>query len=110
MILSNSMAQRGGYRPGAGRKKGAASIIAEGIRALIAKKFQEEIEPIVDKAIKQAKRGDRYARDWLTENSIGRAPQALIHTGDEDGGPIKVDITAPLKKVYGAKQIGRAHV
>ena len=79
----------GGKRPGAGRKKGYAAIEAEKARVFIAKKLVEELGPIVDKAIKQAKEdGDKHAREWLTDRAFGKATQ-FIATDPEH--PLVID-------------------
>ena len=63
---------RGGYRQNAGRKKGFASIEAEKAREYIAGKLKTELGPIIDKAIKQARLGDKSAREWLVERAYGK--------------------------------------
>jgi erythromycin esterase-like protein len=68
---------KGGKREGAGRKKGFAALEAEKAREIIAKKLADSLEPIVNKAIKQAEEGDRFAREWLLDRAYGRVPQAV---------------------------------
>ena len=71
---------KGGKRPGAGRKKGSKAshtLEAEKAREFILKKLTASLEPIVDKAIKQAKAGDHKAREWLADRAMGRVPQAV---------------------------------
>ena len=46
---------RGGKRPGAGRKKGLASIKAEEARSYTVKRIAEELEPILSAQIELAK-------------------------------------------------------
>ena len=65
-----------------------AAILAEKTRVYIAKRLEKENKPIIDKAIEQAKAGDRYARDFLYERAHGKVAQPL--TGPDDG-PIKVE-------------------
>ncbi len=84
------MAQRGGYRPGAGRKKGIASIEAEKMHAFIAEKLSQNIGPIVAKAIEQAVDGNQAARDWLSDRALGKPKQGIELTG-KDGEPFYVD-------------------
>jgi len=43
---------RGGYRVGAGRKKGFSALEAEKARNLICKKLEDKLTPIVEMAIK----------------------------------------------------------
>ena len=44
-------------------------------------------------AVEQAKKGDRHAREWLTDYLIGKPPQKLEHTG-ADGSPL-----IPVKEI-----------
>lgn len=83
------MSKHGGKREGAGRKKGFAALEAEKARELIAIKLQKSFAPIVDKAIRQAKAGDKAAREWLTERAYGKIPTAL-EVPDGDG---KIEIS-----------------
>lgn len=71
---------KGGKRKGAGRKKGSKAthtLEAETAKKVIISKFVAALEPIVDKAIEQAKNGDKGAREWLSERALGRVPQAI---------------------------------
>ena len=68
---------KGGYRKGAGRKKGFAAINAEEARKLLAEKVAMEIEPISEVLISAAKSGDIRAIKELFDRAWGRAPQAL---------------------------------
>ena len=71
---------QGGKRKGAGRKKGSKAthtIEAEKAREFIIRKLVESLEPIVNKMIEQAKKGDRFAREELFNRAMGRPPQAL---------------------------------
>lgn len=66
-----------GYRRG-GKSKGYKAphtLEAQEQRKYVIKRFEEEIEPITNKAIQQAKKGDRYARDWLSNRSWGMPKQ-----------------------------------
>jgi len=78
------MAQRGGKRPGSGRKKGEATLLAQQARNFIASELEKNLKPIVDRAINDAKLGDKAARDWLSERGWGKVVQ-VIATEDEDG-------------------------
>lgn len=73
MNLINFM--RGGKRLCADRKRGFAAIEAEKARQLIVKKLETQLGPIVEKAIKQAKAGDKHAREWLVERAYGKTLQ-----------------------------------
>jgi len=86
------MAQRGGKREGAGRKKGFAALEAEKARELIATKLQVHFSPIVDKAIEQALDGDKYAREWLTQRGYGNVLQE-IDLGNRDGESFEINDT-----------------
>lgn len=83
------MAQRGGKREGAGRKKGLASILADKARDYIAEQLDKELKPIVEKAIEQAKVGDYKAREWLSERGWGKAVQAIV-TKDDEGNDLPI--------------------
>jgi hypothetical protein len=78
------MAQRGGARPGAGRKKGLASVMAEKARDILVEELMKSWLPIVQKAIEQATKGDAAARTWLNDNGFGKAMQRLS-LEDPDG-------------------------
>jgi hypothetical protein len=66
------MTTHGGKRTGAGRKTGFNALEAEKARELICLKLSENLGPIADIAIKQAKKGDRHARQWLMERAYGK--------------------------------------
>lgn len=70
---------KGGYRPGAGRKKGFKAIEAEKAREYIINRVSEELGPIIDKAIEQAKAGDQTARRELLDRAYGK-PRETIET------------------------------
>ena len=69
--------QRGGKREGAGRKKGFPALQHEKAREFLAIKLAIEFEPIVDKAIEQAKNGDTEARRGLTDRAWGKAKESM---------------------------------
>lgn len=75
---------KGGFRIGAGRKKGFAALEAEKARELIATKLKVHLEPIVDKAIVQATEGDKFAREWLVDRAYGKAQQP-VELSNPDG-------------------------
>lgn len=70
-----------------GRPKGYAALEAERQRNFIAEKLEKEFAPIVKKAIKQAKAGDKFAREWVTDRAYGKAVQAIDLRG-KDGEPL----------------------
>lgn len=83
---------KGGYRPGAGRKPGYASIAAEKARAYIAEQLDEHLGPIVLKAIEQATEGNQQARDWLSDRSWGKPGQSL-EVSNPDGSLKTIIVT-----------------
>lgn len=71
---------KGGARPNTGRPKGSVgthTLEAIAAREVIRKKLEEALEPILDKAVKQAIKGDRHAREWLADRAYGKSPQAI---------------------------------
>ena len=68
---------KGGYRPGAGRKKGFKAIESEKAREYIINRVSEELGPIIDKAIEQAKDGDQTARRDLLDRAYGRPRETV---------------------------------
>lgn len=60
-----------------GRPKGYPALEAERARLMIAEKLATEFEPILDKAIEQAKEGNKDARDWVTERAYGKPIQPI---------------------------------
>ena len=69
--------KNGGRREGSGRKRGYAAIEAEKAREIIIKKLVESVEPIVNKAVEQAKAGDYKAREWLSDRALGKTPTSI---------------------------------
>lgn len=66
---------RGGYRQGAGRKKGFAAKSAEESRRFIAAMVSKELESIGRALIKKAKKGDIPAIRELFDRAWGKTPQ-----------------------------------
>lgn len=67
-------------KPGPGRPKGSKAshtLVAEQARAYIIKRVKRDLKPIVDKAIEQAKTGDRAAREWLSDRAFGRPKETV---------------------------------
>lgn len=93
------MATAGGKRAGAGRKKGFAALEAERQRDFVAKKLVKEFAPIVDKAISQAKDGDKYAREWLADRAYGKSMQAVEMSG-KDGEDVPFPIMVITNALY----------
>ena len=67
----------GGKRKGAGRPKGYAALVAETTRSFIASEIKKSNAPIVKRAIEDAKKGDKHARDWLYEFAFGKPTQPI---------------------------------
>lgn len=82
------MAQRGGYRPGAGRPKDSKekqTLVKEQALLILREKVLAEIEPIAAVLIEKAKTGDIPAIKELFDRCFGKAPQSI--TG-ADGGAL----------------------
>ena len=80
------MAQNGGARPGAGRKKGqkaAHTLDAAKGKELLIKMYLEKIKPINEALIKKAEEGDIQAIKELHDRVYGRSPQPI--TGANGG-------------------------
>jgi hypothetical protein len=81
-----------------GRPKGLPALEAERARIMIAEKLVTEFEPIVDKAIMQAKEGLKDAREWLTDRAYGKPKSSTELTG-RDGTPLfNNELTEKAKK------------
>lgn len=80
--------KNGGFRPGAGRKKAPHTIEAEKAREYITKRVSEELEPIITKAIEQAKAGDATARRDLMDRAYGKPTESMDVTSG--GKPIPI--------------------
>src|SRR3989339_1126585 len=68
---------RGGFRQNAGRKKGFAAKNAEEARKLLSERLVEEIKPISEVLISQAKKGDIKAIRELFDRAWGRPQQEI---------------------------------
>lgn len=74
---------RGGYRPNSGRKKGFSAKNAEEARKLLSERLAQEIEPIANVLVSEAKKGNIRAIKELFDRAWGRVPQAdQIYNGD----------------------------
>ena len=81
---------RGGYRQGAGRKQGFAAKSAEEARKLFAERVAQEIVPLADILLKQAKKGDIRAIRELFDRAWGRPSQAIQLQSEKLPIPIMV--------------------
>lgn len=68
---------RGGYRNGAGRKKGFSAKSAEEARRILSEMVMREINPIGEALITKAKNGEIPAIKELFDRTWGRAPQSI---------------------------------
>lgn len=89
--MAGNKSKRGGARPGAGRPKGFAALEAEAQRVYAAKVLKKEFAPIFQKAIKQAKDGDKAARDYVTEFAFGKPTQPISGPDGKDLFPNDAD-------------------
>lgn len=94
----------GGARKGAGRPKGFAALQAERTRDMVARYLENELEPIVLKAIEQAKEGNKEARDFLFDRAHGRPRQNLGIDGGEEGKPIEISISEIIARKNGLSE------
>ena len=72
-----------------GRPKGYAALQAEKARIFIAEQVEQYWGPIVKKAIQQAIKGDKYAREWLYDRGYHKPRQTVGLEGGEEGEPIE---------------------
>jgi hypothetical protein len=75
------MAERGGFRKGAGRKSNASKLIEAGF---VADWFTADYQQIKWKSFLESE-DERIALDatkYLTDRLFGKATQALTHSGD----------------------------
>jgi hypothetical protein len=68
---------RGGYRTGAGRKKGFAALQAEQSRELFAQTLAPRLEKIILALMKRAQTGDVHAAHELFDRAWGKPQQKL---------------------------------
>lgn len=86
------MAQ-GGKRPGAGRKPGVPNRVTADIKALAQSFGPEAIEKLVQ--IVRDSENDAAkisAIKELLDRGFGKAAQAVIVNGDEEGGPVQFSV------------------
>lgn len=69
-----------------GRPKDTAADIARRV-------WEQNQEHIYNAYAKALLSGSPYAFDVLASRAYGKLKQGIIHTGDEDGGPVKTSIT-----------------
>ena len=76
----------GGARPGAGKPVSQATLRTQKARDYISKMLEKSLTPIVDRAIKDAIKGDFKAREWLSNYAWGK-PAINLGT-DGEGKPL----------------------
>lgn len=92
------MATRGGYRPGAGKKKGSKSsntLDALAIKSLYIEKAKEHALPMLEALVKKGLEGDVPAIKEFNDRVFGKAPQAV--TGF-DGKELRVIFDSVFNK------------
>lgn len=65
-----------------GRPKGEASILAERARIRLAQKITEELEPLMEAQIEQAKKGNTAAFKELLDRGFGKVKESVDLTTD----------------------------
>lgn len=88
---------RGGYRQNAGRKRGFSAIEVEKARELISRRLSDNLEPILDKLILQAKNGDIKATRELFDRAYGR-PLSQLGFENDSFAPIFISFDSSFKK------------
>ena len=102
------MKQRGGKRPGAGRKKEQRTIKAEKAREYIIGRIAEELDPIVTAQVEAAKgmyvwkydlsqgtvrvflkEPDLKAGEYLLNQGVGKPKETIEHEGEVS---LKIDV------------------
>lgn len=86
------MAQ-GGKRPGAGRKPGVPNRVTADIKALAQSFGPEAIEKLVQIVRESENDAAKIsAIKELLDRGFGKAAQAVIVNGDEEGGPVQFSV------------------
>lgn len=86
------MGQNGGKRPGAGRKKGAASLAAEKYREFLVAEVAKKKGPLVKALIEKGLTGDIPALKEIHDRALGKSKESL-------------DITTKGEKVTGFQYV-----
>jgi hypothetical protein len=81
---------KGGYRAGAGRKKGYSAIESEKAREFIVQRVTASLEPIVQQLIKRAKEGDIRAIRELFDRAYGKSIQTPESVFNPFANPIRI--------------------
>lgn len=87
---------RGGKRPGAGAPKGnkngckANRLWRDSINRALAQSDADRLRRIAEKLLDKAEEGDLGAMKELGDRLDGKPAQQVIMTGDEEGGPVRI--------------------
>lgn len=102
---------KGGYRDGAGRKKGFSALEAEKAREFIAQEVSASLGPIISNLIVQAKKGNIQATKELFDRAWGKS-QTQIALSDDRLTPTPImslemreSFQRTLEKVYGSSAV-----
>lgn len=72
--------------------------------AELARKVIENNEEAIYKGLAaKAIGGDAYAFSVLSDRGYGKLKQGIVHTGDEEGGPVRTSLTVEFVKSDGSK-------
>ena len=83
------MGVKGGWRPGAGRKKATHTIQSEALKKALVEAVIREKEPLIKALIAKGKKGDVPALREILERVIGKVSLPMEHSGPE-GKPIPI--------------------
>lgn len=83
-----------------GRPKGFSGMVAEKIRSKVASKLFDNIDQITNKAIQQAIKGDRYAREWLMTYVVSKAVQNIGLQGGDSDKPLIFQVSQEVLKKH----------
>lgn len=73
-----------------GNPSGRPKDVASALSRLV---IEENIEAAFAGFAKKLAAGDAYTFSVLSDRGYGKLKQGIIHTGDEEGGPINANIT-----------------
>ena len=95
------MAQRGGKRPGAGRKRGIVHVLSarpDSPIRIAEKKLADHLPELVDEAIRIALTGDRAMVAYCIDRVLGKTMQPIDHSGEIDH---KVTEVETIRRAWG---------
>ena len=88
----------GGYRPGAGRKKGQRTIQSEKLKDFLVAEIMREKAPIIKALVRKAKEGDIIAIREVLERTIGKVKETMEFS---TGEPLNIILLKAIEKIYG---------